>query len=329
MNICLVGYGAIAEHHARALRDIDDVRLRWLVGRRAEPTRVFADQWGFQRQTLKLDDALEDDAVDAVVITSPNALHAPQATAALEAGKHVLLEIPIALTLQDAERLAELARRADRKLMVCHSMRFFPSLQHIRQLVESGEFHMTQFIGHFFLDRRINTTAAGNPRSWTDNILWHHGAHLIDLTMWLGDCFDVRRLSCHLGPDYKEQGTMDMTFTMTMANGAIATVAQSYFTPTWKWYALIIGDEQTFRWDRGTLYDFEDHVIVPEHSTWDLMRQDREFIDAVRQNRDPAITAETIMPAMRAIAQAQATADTEKPSSAPYTDTGPSPFSDR
>ena len=318
MNICLVGYGAIAECHAKALRDIKNVHFRWLVGRRPEPTQAFATEWGFDQQTLKLDEALSDKDVDAVVITSPNALHAPQATAALQAGKHVLLEIPIAQTVDDAQQLAALAERVDRKLMVCHSMRFFPSLQHIRRLVEAEQFHMVQFIGHIFIRRRTDITAAGKPRSWTDNILWHHGAHLIDLAMWLGNCSEVQRVSYHLGPDYKQQGTMDMTFTMTLANGAVATVAQSYFTPTWKWCGLIIGHEQTFFWDRGALYDFERNPVVPEHSTLDLSLQDNEFVDAVRQNREPAVTPATIMPTMRAIGEAQAIADAKKPLAAPY-----------
>ena len=320
MNICMVGYGAIAEHHAQALSTIEGVRLRWLVGRRTEPMQTFASKWGFAHQTLQLTDALADEAVDAVVITSPNALHASQATAALQAGKHVLLEIPIALTLEDAERVATLARDVDRRLMICHSMRFFPSLLHIRSLVEADQFHMIQFIGHIFIHRRTNITAAGNPRSWTDNILWHHGAHLIDLAMWLADCFEVERVSYHLVPDFKQQGTMDMSFSMTLANGAIATISQSYFTPSWDLRALVIGHEQTFQWKRGLLVDFADEVIVPQHSTWDLSLQDHEFVAAVRENRQPQIGPETIMPAMRAIAQAQAVADVEKPTRTPWPD---------
>ena len=318
MNICLVGYGAIAEFHARALSGIEDVRLQWLVGRRAEPMQAFAAEWGIANQTLELDEALADDAVDAVVITSPNALHAPQATATLNAGKHVLLEIPIALTLQDAERVALLARQIDRRLMVCHSMRFFPSLAHIRGLVEAGQFHMYQFQGQIFIERRTNITAAGKPRSWTDDILWHHGAHLIDMAMWLGDCCEVERVSYHVGPDYGQQGTMDMSFGMTLANGAIATITQSYFTPGLDWRAMIIGHEQTFQWKQGQLVDFEDNVVVPEHSIWDLSEQDAEFVAAVREQREPSITAEAILPAMRAIAKAQAIADAEKPVRSPF-----------
>ena len=312
MNICLIGYGMIAEHHVRALQKLEDVQFRWLVGRRVEPAREFSEQWGFAHQTLVLEEALADDAVDAVVITSPNDLHAPQATAALNAGKHVLLEIPMAMTLADAEQLADLARQVDRTLMICHTMRFFPAFTHIRQLVDEGRFHMVQFIGHIFLQRRTNVTAFGKSRSWTDNILWHHGAHLVDLAMWISGCFEVRRLSYHVGPDFNEQGTMDMSLTMTLANGAIATVSHSYFAPRLRQQIRVIGHEDWFEWKDGTLFDFEGNVINPEYSILELAEQEAEFISAVRESRPPSITPETILPTMRVLAEAQASFDAER-----------------
>jgi len=313
MNICLVGYGMIAEHHVRALRTLEDIHFHWLVGRRPEPTRVFAKEWGFEHQTLELAEALADDAVDAVVITSPNALHASQATAALNAGKQVLLEIPIAMTLADAQGLATLAQQVNRTLMICHSMRFLHAFTYIRRLVDEGRFHMVQYVGNIFIRRRINITATGNPRSWTDNILWHHGAHLVDLAMWLGNSSPAERLSYHPGPDYRQQGTMDMSLTMTLPSGAIATVAQSYFTPGFGMQVLVIGYEETFLWKNETLYDFEGKVLVPAQSIVDLVDQNTEFIAALRENRAPMITPETIMPTMQVITQAQAIADTETP----------------
>ena len=313
MNICLVGYGMIAEHHVRALRTLEDIHFRWLVGRRPEPTRAFADEWKFEHQTLELAEALADQSVDAVVITSPNVLHVSQATAALNAGKHVLLEIPIAMALADAQGLAALAQQVNRRLMICHSMRFLHAFSYIRRLVEEDHFHMTQFLGNIFIPRRTNLTATGKPRSWTDNILWHHGAHLTDLAMWLGNASSVERLSYHPGPDYRQQGTVDMSLTMTLPSGAIATVAQSYFTPGFGKQVLVIGHEETFLWKNETLYDFEGKVLVPRQSILDLVDQNAEFVTAVRENRPPAITPETIMPTIQVLAQAQSIAEAEPP----------------
>jgi 2-hydroxy-4-carboxymuconate semialdehyde hemiacetal dehydrogenase len=303
----------IAEHHVQALRTLEDIHFRWLVGRRPEPTRAFAKEWAFEHQTLELAEALADDGVDAVVITSPNALHSLQATQALTAGKHVLLEIPIALTLADAQGLAALARQVNRRLMICHSMRFLHAFTYIRRLVDEGRFHMTQFLGNIFIRRRTNITATGNPRSWTDNILWHHGAHLVDLAMWLGNASPAERVSYHSGPDYRQQGTMDMSLTMTLSSGAIATIAQSYFTQGFGIQAMVIGYEDTFLWKNETLYDFQGKVLVPRQSIMDLVDQNAEFVTAVREKRPPAITPEIIMPTMQVLAQAQAITDSAPP----------------
>ena len=313
IQICLVGYGAIAESHAKALSTIEDVQLSWLVGRRQEPTDKFSSQFGFAHQTIELNEALSDDGVDAVVITSPNALHASQALAALDAGKHVLLEIPIALSLEDAEQVAQRARQVERKLMICHSMRFFPAFAHLRRLAQAGQFHLHQFQGNLFVKRRTNITAAGNPRSWIDNVLWHHAAHFIDLAMFLGDCFEVSRLSYHVGPDYQQQGTMDMAFTMTLANGVVATVSHSYFASAFQQNIIAIGHEQSYAWRNSTLFDFENQIVVPQSSIWDMLDQDKEFIAAIHENREPAVTAEDILPTMQAISRAQVIADRETP----------------
>ena len=309
MNVGMVGYGMIAEHHVRALQGVEGVQFHWLVGRRAEPTQEAAAHWKFTPHTLHLEEALADDALEAIVITSPNALHAPQATAALKAGKHVLLELPMALTLAESEQLATLAKECGRVLMICHTMRTFSSFAHIRHLVDEGQFHLRQFMGQLFLSRRTNRTVNGDPRSWTDNILWHHAAHFVDLALWLGNCDRVERVSYHNGPDYNEQGTMDMSLTMTLPSGAIANVSNSYFAPGLRQQLTIVGDETTYIWHDGTLYDFDGKEVMPNTSIVDLAVQDREFIAAIREQRVPLISAEAILPTMRVLSEAQAIAD--------------------
>ena len=309
MNICLVGYGAIAQNHMEALSRLGAVNPRFLVGPRSEPRRAFAEQWKFQHHDAELDDALDDAEVDAVVITSPSALHAPQARAALQAGKHVLLEIPAALDAQEVQQLAQLARRVDRRLMICHTMRYMAAMQHVRGMVRTGQFRLHQIVGFFGTSRRNNTTAAGNPRSWTDNILWHHGAHLVDLAMWMTDCREAGRIACRFGPPHPTQGIMDMTLTMTLTGGVLATVTQSYNLSRFRWRVLFIGEEDTLEFDAGELTDAAGKVIVPRQSIVDLHEQDREFIAAVNEGRDPTTTAEDVLPAMYTLQAAQADAE--------------------
>ena len=308
MKICLVGYGAIAEKHMEAFRAIDGVEPLILVGRRKEPSEAFASQWGFKRHTLELDEALEDSAVDAVIITSPNELHAEQAEKALGSDKHVLLEIPMALNVEDAERVTRLSRDRNRRLMIAHTMRYFPAIQEVHRRVQSGELHIHHIVGFFGLMRRANVTSSGQPRSWTDSILWHFGAHMVDIALWTTGHAEAD-VFCRFGPEHSSQGVMDMSLNMTLPGGELVTLAQSYNVQQFRWRISFIGEETILDFDMGTLRYHAGEVIVPRQSITDLRAQNREFIDAVREGRDPAITGEDVLPAMHILQRAQSCAE--------------------
>ncbi|MAE63419.1 MAG: hypothetical protein CMJ18_04035 [Phycisphaeraceae bacterium] len=307
MNICMVGYGKIATQHMEAFAGIDGVRAHTLVGRRPEPTRQFAERFGFGSHGFDLEAALADDAIDAVVITSPNEMHVLQAEIALRAGKHVLLEIPIAMTYDEAVRVTELSRTVDRRLMVCHTMRSFRAMREIRRRVREGELKVHQVVGQFGILRRTNTTADGTPRSWTDNILWHHAAHLVDLSLWFLGA-EPREVFCRFGPPHPTQNFMDLSMVMTMPDGALVTITESYNISDFRWRATVIGEEATLEYREGTLYDGAGDVVVPHQSIWDLYDQNVEFVAAVREGRDPEITGESVLPTMKALADAERSA---------------------
>ena len=108
-GVCVVGSGAIAKDHASALKESDLGTLEWVVSRRAEAADAFAQAWNFKNASTSLADALRDPAVDVVVIASPNSVHAAQAEACLLAGKDVLVEIPVGLTLSSVQSLSKMA----------------------------------------------------------------------------------------------------------------------------------------------------------------------------------------------------------------------------
>ena len=308
MNICLVGYGVIAQKHMEALSRIQDVHPYVLVGRRREPSAAFAQRWGFQHHSLDLEAALADPHVDAVIITSPNTLHVPQAEKALRAGKHVLLEIPIALDVDQAERVTKLARQVDRRLMICHTIRFIPAIREIHGRVKTGRLRMHQIVGFFGISRRTNTAADGHPRSWTDDILWHHGAHLVDTVLWTTGSHPPSEVTCRFGPQHPTQGVMDMSLSMVLPGDVLVTIAQSYNMSRFRWRMLFIGEQDTLEFDNGTLFDADGRVVVPHQSINDLYEQDQEFIAAVLEQRDPSITGEQVLPAMQVLQKAQACA---------------------
>lgn len=305
MKLCVVGYGAIAEKHLEALSLIEEVQPYVLVGRREEPTADFARRWRFDWHTLDLDDALSDPAVEAVVIASPNAVHAEQAEKSLRAGKHVLVEIPIAQNLEDAQRVTNLARQMDRRLMVAHTMRYFPGIREVRRRVTSGELRIHHIVGFFGLLRRTNVTSAGRPRSWTDSLLWHFGAHMVDAALWTTGHSEASDVICRFGPKHPTQGVLDLSLMMVLPRSELFTLALSYNVSQFRWRLTFIGEEATFDFDMGALYDSEGNCVVPHQSITDLCEQDREFVDSILHQRDPAITGEGVLPAMQILHKAQ------------------------
>lgn len=318
MHLALLGYGSIARAHVRAIQALQsaDARqglaLRAVMGRLPEPTRAFAAEFGMIVATTDLDDILNDPLVDAVVICSPTDRHAEQTERCLRAGKHVLCEIPLATSLVETDRLIALADQADRRLMVCHTQRFYAPLIELRRRVASGELHPHAIVSRYMFHRRANINWQGRQRSWTDNLLWHHGCHAVDAALWLLGAEATDVLAQVALPSGGLSIPMDLTIAMRTANDQIATVAMSYNTHIPVHDYLVIGQETTLLYVDGELRD-PDRVVVParpESAADDpIARQDGEFFAAIRQSREPSVSARAIRPAMAALQAAQESLD--------------------
>ena len=121
MKICLAGEGAQGLTHMQALQSIGDVEIVSLAGGIEADAAAFAKQWNIPHVSLDLEECLRQPGVEAVILTTPNHLHASQATLALNMGKHVLVELPMGLSLEDSQRLADLEERTGLVCMVCHT----------------------------------------------------------------------------------------------------------------------------------------------------------------------------------------------------------------
>lgn len=307
LTVAFVGNGSIAAAHARALRELGGVRLDSVVGRRPEATEAFARDWGFAHWTLSLEEALTRPGVDAVIITSPSDQHAAQAEAALAAGKHALVEIPLAMNLADAERVTALAERSGLRLMVAHTQRFFPALIELRRRIETGELHPHHLDCRWFFLRRSNVNWEGRQRSWTDNLLWHHACHVVDAALWLlGETEreePVKALG-QAGPPHAELGIpLDLDI-LLQAGPVSVNIAMSY-NSAWSLHDyLVIGEEATLRFEDGRLVGKEGEVFAPADAH-PIREQDREFLAAVREGREPGVSGRSVLPAMRALQAVQ------------------------
>lgn len=307
MNICLVGYGSIARSHVQALAG-EAVTFHTVVGRLPEPTAAFAAEFGFRRYTTDLDEALADPAIDAVLIASPTDLHASQAEKALRAGKHALVEIPLATSLAEADSLAELARQQRRCLMVCHTQRYYPALVEARRWIEEGRLHVYHVCTRYGFLRRENVNWLGRRRSWTDNLLWHHGCHAVDTSLWLLGATETTVQSQVARPSYHLGIPMDLDILMRTPLDQLIAVSLSYNTRLPYNEYLLIGEETTLLVSNGRLSS-PDGVLVepdrPEPGPGSIQRQDQEFLAAVREGREPTISPAAVRPALWVLQRVQ------------------------
>jgi 2-hydroxy-4-carboxymuconate semialdehyde hemiacetal dehydrogenase len=298
MKICLAGTGAMAETHVKALARIEGVEVVSACSRTKEGGEAFAAKWNIPFHSTSLEACIDRPAVDAVILTTPSQLHAEQTLLALARGKHVQVEIPMSLNLADARRVLDAARKAGRVCMVTHTRRFSSPHREIRRRIREGAFHLHHLVVETYFFRRTNLNMLGQPRSWVDNLLWHHGCHSVDLAYWILDepDFDVWGQK---GPDHPVLGVpMDMTVAMRSKKGPLVTMAMSFNNkgPFGGFYRYI-GEEETYKVYRDSMTD-GDGKEVPLDGVAAFDRQDLEFVSAIREGREPESSAASCVPTM-------------------------------
>ncbi|MCT8515630.1 Gfo/Idh/MocA family oxidoreductase [Chromohalobacter sp. TMW 2.2271] len=298
VRILMVGEGAIAGIHMHALASIPEVHVVAVAGGDEQNTRRFADTWGIERVFTDYAHALSASGVDAVILATPSPLHADQAEQAIDAGKHVLCEIPMSLNLADAERMTARAREANTVAMVAHTRRFNAPHREMKRRIRTGEFHLQHLVSETYFLRRENLNMQGEPRGWTDHLLWHHACHSVDLFAWLLDDFDLKVWGGR-GPVHPELGiAMDMNIGLKSRNETLATLTLSFNNhgPFGGFYRYI-GEENTLMAYRDELKDYQGEVLALEGAGF--QEQDAEFIAAIRECRTPEAAFSHCLPTMR------------------------------
>ena len=298
MRICLAGTGAMGAIHMKALKKIDGVEVVSVSSRTDAGGKAFAAEWNIPFSSTELEACIDRPGVDAVILTTPSHLHPEQTILALERGKHVQVEIPMSLGLPDAERMLAAAKKGGKVCMVTHTRRFSSPHREIRRRIKDGSFHLIHMVVETYFFRRTNLNMHGQPRSWTDNLLWHHDCHSVDLAYWILDEPNFAVWG-QKGPDHPELGIpMDMTVAMKSKKGPLFSMAMSFNNkgPFGGFYRYI-GEEETYKVYRDRMTDSEGKE-VPLDSTIAFDRQDVEFVGAIREGREPESSAASCVPTM-------------------------------
>ena len=299
MKILLAGQGAFGVKHLEGLANIPDVKVVSLVGGSPDTTKAVAEKWNIPHWTTDLAEGLKQD-VDACILTTPTGMHCKQGLQCIEAGKHVEIEIPMADSLADSEKLVAARKAAGVVGMVGHTRRFNPSHQWIHNKIKAGELKIQQMDVQTYFFRRSNINAAGQPRSWTDHLLWHHAAHTVDLFAY--QCGSpIVKANAVQGPIHPALGiAMDMSIQLKAANGAICTLSLSFNNdgPLGTFFRYI-GDSATYLARYDDLFTGKDEKIDVSQvdvSMNGIELQDREFFAAIREGREPNSSVAQVLP---------------------------------
>lgn len=299
IKVALAGAGAFGIKHLDGIRNIADVEVVSLISRDLDKTREIADKYGIAHVSTELEDALAIQEVDAVILCTPTQMHAAQAQAALAAGKHVQVEIPLADSLADAQAVAALQQQTGLVAMVGHTRRFNPSHQYIHKKIAAGEFAIQQMDVQTYFFRRTNTNALGQPRSWTDHLLWHHAAHTVDLFAYQAGA--IVQANAIQGPIHPTLGiAMDMSIQLKASSGAICTLSLSFNNdgPLGTFFRYI-GDNATYIARYDDLVNGKEEAIDVSQvdvSMNGIELQDREFFAAIREGREPNSSVHQVLP---------------------------------
>ena len=305
MKIILAGAGAFGIKHLDAIKQIGGIEVLSVVGRELDATREVARKYGVPHATTDLADALAQPGVEAAILATPTQLHAAQALQCLDAGKHVQVEIPLADRWKDAEAVAHRAKQTGLVAMVGHTRRFNPSHQWLHRRIKAGELTLQQMDVQTYFFRRTNINALGQPRSWTDHLLWHHSAHTVDLFSYQARS-EIVRANAIQGPIHPKLGiAMDMSIQLQAANGAICTLSLSFNNdgPLGTFFRYIC--------DNGTYIARYDELVDGKNNTIDVSQvdvslngielQDREFFAAIRERREPNASVAMVLPCYRVL----------------------------
>lgn len=307
MRVCMVGTGCMAISHSRALASLPDVELHTVINPRQEYAEAFRAQHGYARAATSLETALDDGGIDAVVVTTPNALHAAQTMATLRAGKHVLCEIPLALSLAETIEIGRLARENDLRVMVCHTERYEVGRMELRRRVAAGAFHPLQVTARFHMLRRGELKTAQARHGWVDSVLWHHGCHTVDGVMDILGPHRARNLCAHFGPTWP---TLDAPLDVALQWRAVSPITgddvlvQVSLSHSAHWGQHdyhVIGLEHTLLADHGALHNRDGVLVGGDEGPSRVRLQDAEFVAAVREARAPAVDVEAVLPTMRVL----------------------------
>ncbi len=305
-RVALFGCGWIQDFHARGVRAHGDALVA-VANHREESGHVFAKRHGIPRVTTDWEALAADPEVEAAIVSTPNALHAPQSIALLRNGKHVLVEKPMATSVAECDEMVEASRATDASLMVAHCWRFRDEVVAMRDRIASGE------LGEVVKTRGYGVHAGWGPSGWfTDRSLAGGGAlvdmgvHAIDTARFLLGDPEPDRVCATIGTRYADgryEVDDDGILLIAWSNGTNSVVESGWWQPH---LGGLEADTEVYGTaGYGRIWPPDPPAADYEHCTQPMYSaQVAEFLDAIAEGRQPRPSGEDGRTVMRVVEDA-------------------------
>ena len=313
LRIGLVGVGAAAQiSHIPALKKTEGLELVALCDRDPVKAARVAQKFGIPKTTGRLDDLLADEEVDALDICTPNFLHAPMATAALEAGKHVLCERPLARSAEEAAQMVKTARKADRVLMCAVQHRFRADAQLLRKFLEKGDLGDIFFAKAGWLRQRTEWDSdewRRQKRESGGGVVLDLGFQMLDLSLWALGGPKVQSVTASVHRSRSGEVEDSATAFLRLDSGATLTLELTWGLLMEKDFAYLnlFGSGGAALWNPLRIHKGMHGTLVNVTPTMDSARnqykqsieaQIGHFAESLRKNQKPMGSADEILPVM-------------------------------
>jgi predicted dehydrogenase len=325
LRLGLTGLGYWGPNLARNLADLPDTRLAWLCDLDGDRLERYAVRFPETRTTSRFEDLLEDESLDAVVVSTPVVTHFELARQALLAGKNVFVEKPLADSAAHAEELVALAEERDLVLMPGHLLLYHPGIVKLKELLDSGELGRVRYIS----GERKNL---GKIRR-DENALWSLGAHDLSVVIHL---LGEEPAECWArGESFLTEGIEDVVVCyLRFPSGAVADMHLSWLDPHKVRRITVVGDHKMAVFDdmelerKVTIYDKRPEQRTETYGEWltrsgdisipkiandePLRLECERFVALLRGDGDRHDTAGSGLAVVRTLEQLQASLERER-----------------
>ncbi|TFE00719.1 Gfo/Idh/MocA family protein [Jeotgalibacillus salarius] len=322
LRVGVIGCGSIASRrHLLEYQQNEGAEIAAVVDIVEERAQEMAEAFGAKAYT-RYEEMLQDETIDAVSVCLPNYLHAKVSIDALNAGKHVLCEKPMATSREEAEEMNLAAKTNNKKLMIAHNQRFVPSHQRAKKLLDSGELGKVYSFKTTFGHPGPERWSVDGRSSWFFDkdkafigALGDLGVHKSDLIRYL--LGEVSQVGAFVESSAKEGTDIDdnAVCILRMQSGVIGTLAAS-------WSYVSGGDNSTIIYTEKAVLKIEadpDYPLIVQYSNGDIVKYELakiqsndaggqtnthvidHFVESIIENKEPLITGEEGMKSLDVI----------------------------